>query len=143
MIKNDRQYRITKAQAAKLEQALSREIKRGDSAKVHPLLRKAQSDALSSQLADLRSELKQYEALRSGKRTKLNVTSLDELPQALIQARVASGLSQKELAQRLGLKEQQIQRYEATDYASASLSRVCEVARSLGLKVKAEASVAS
>ena len=142
MIKNDRQYRITKSQAAKLEQALAREPKRSDSAKVHPLLRKAQSDALSSQLADLRGEIKQYEALRSGKRTKLNVTSFDDLPQALIQGRIAAGLSQRELAARLGLKEQQIQRYEATDYASASLACVCEVARSLGLKVKAEASVA-
>jgi hypothetical protein len=46
------------------------------------------------------------------------------------------------LAERLGLKEPQIQRDEATDDASASLTRVCEVARSLGLKVKAEASVA-
>ena len=106
MIKNDRQYRITKSQAAKLEQALAREPKRNDSAKVHPLLRKAQSDALSSQLADLRGEIKQYEALRSGKRTKLNVNSFDDLPQALIQGRIAAGLSQKELAERLGLKEQ-------------------------------------
>ena len=142
MIKNDRQYRITKSQAAKLEQALGRETKRGDSTKLHPLLRKAQSDALRSQLTDLRSEIKQYEALRSGKRTPLRVRSFDDLPQALIQGRIAAGLSQKQLAERLGLKEQQIQRYEATDYASASLTRVCEVARSLGLKVKAEASVA-
>ena len=109
---------------------------------MHPLLLKAQSEALRSQLADLRSEVKQYDLLRSGKRTTLNVKSLDNLPQALIQGRIAAGLSQKELAARLGLKEQQIQRYEATDYASASLTRVCEVARSLGLKLKAEASVA-
>ena len=34
--------------------------------------------------------------------------------------------------QRLGLKEQQIQRYEATDYASASLTRTREVAGALG-----------
>ena len=59
------------------------------------------------------------------------------LPQALPQGRIAAGLSQKELAERLGLKEQQIQRDEATDDASASLTRICEVARSLGLKVKA------
>jgi hypothetical protein len=46
------------------------------------------------------------------------------------------------LAERLGVKEHQIQPYAATDDASASLTRVCEVARSLGLKLKAEASVA-
>ena len=82
--------------------------------------------------------------MKHSRRSKFKsvVFQFDELPQALIQGRIAAGLSQKELAARLGLKEQQIQRYEATDYASASLTRVCEVARSLGLKLKAEASVA-
>ena len=143
MIKNQRQYGVTKTQASKLAEALTREPRPSAASKVHPLLRKAQTDAIRSQLADLQTEIKQYEALRSGKRTKLAVDSIDDLPRALIQGRIASGLTQKELAERLGLKEQQIQRYEATNYASASLARVCEVAKSLGLKVKAEASVAS
>ena len=42
------------------------------------------------------------------------------------------GLSQKELADRIGLKEQQIQRYEATEYASASLTRIQEIIGALG-----------
>ena len=63
-------------------------------------------------------------------------------PQVLLQARIAASLSQEELAERQSLKDQQIERYEATDDASASLTRVCEVDRSLGLKVKAKAAVA-
>ena len=47
-------------------------------------------------------------------------------------ARVARGLNQKTLAGRLGLKEQQIQRYEASEYASASLARIRSVAEVLG-----------
>jgi len=39
---------------------------------------------------------------------------------------------QKSLARRLGLKEQQIQRYEASEYASASLARVLSVVEVLG-----------
>ena len=143
MIKNQRQYGVTKTQAIKLEEALTRQSQPSAARKVHPLLRKAQTDALRSQLADLRSEIKQYETLRTGKRTKLSVTSIDDLSSALIRGRIARGLTQKELAERLGLKEQQIQRYEATNYTTASLARVCEVAKSLGLKLKAEASVAS
>jgi ribosome-binding protein aMBF1 (putative translation factor) len=142
MIKNDRQYRITKAQAQKLEKALASTGKRADTKSVHPVLHRAQSDALRSQLADLRVEIKEYEALRSGKQTVLAFRSFDDLPRTLIQARIASGLSQKDLADRLGVKEQQIQRYEATEYSTASLARVCDVARALGLKVKVEASVA-
>ncbi len=42
----------------------------------------------------------------------------------------------------MGLQEQQIQRYEATNYASTSLTRIQQVAESLGLQVHAEATVA-
>jgi transcriptional regulator with XRE-family HTH domain len=49
----------------------------------------------------------------------------------LIRARISAGLSQRELAARLGLKEQQIQRYEATNYETASLRRVLEIAAAL------------
>jgi ribosome-binding protein aMBF1 (putative translation factor) len=135
MIKNEREYRITRAQTAKFRRALS-EFASQDHSSVHPRLRKGQEDALRSQLADLEAELKQYEALRSGKRRIIKTDSFNEFPAALIKARVALGLSQRELADRLGLKEQQIQRYEATNYASASLSRVSEVIAALGLEVR-------
>ena len=37
------------------------------------------------------------------------------LPDILIQARIAAGMSQTKLARELGLKPQQVQRYEATN----------------------------
>ncbi len=137
MITNEREYRITKAQAEKFRQTLAAFCPEKDSA-VHPRLRQAQADALRSQLADLQAELQQYESLRSGRRRTIRARSLDDLPRALIQARVALGLSQRELAGRLGLKEQQIQRYEATEYASASLRRISEVINALGVDWAAE-----
>jgi ribosome-binding protein aMBF1 (putative translation factor) len=142
MIKNERQYHTTKIQAQKIQDALSRPAKPPSKRQVHPLLRKAEQDALRSQLRDLRAEIREYESLRSGDKIALARTSLDELPRTLIQARIALGLSQKDLANRLGLKEQQIQRYEATNYASASLTRVQEIARALGLRLQADAIVA-
>ena len=139
MIKNERQYRVTKAQADKFRRALDGLGKRtSPETQVHPLLQKAQEDALRSQLADLRAEIEEYEILRSGQRSVLALDSLEELPQALIKARIASGLSQRELAAQLGIKEQQMQRYEATGYAHASLSRVMAVARTLGIQVRKE-----
>jgi ribosome-binding protein aMBF1 (putative translation factor) len=136
MIKNEREYRITKAQAVKFEQALSDLSNAGRNDSLHPLLQKAQRESLQSQLDDLREEIVDYEALKSGQRTVISLDSLEELPRALIQARIAAGLSQRELAARLGVKEQQVQRYEATEYAGASLSRVTEVIRALGLHVR-------
>ena len=132
MISNERQYKITRAQAAKFSQAL-RAIREdgGGSKGMHPLIAKAQEEAISSQLTDLQKELREYEALKAGEFRLESLASVDELPTVLIKARISQGLSQKALAERIGLKEQQIQRYEATEYASASLSRIREVAGAL------------
>ena len=51
---------------------------------------------------------------------------------------IAGARSQKELAERLGLKEHQIQLYEATDYGSASLTRLKEIAKALCVNIAGE-----
>lgn len=140
MIHNARQYRITKAQAAKFAQAVKEfDARPSKHPGVHPKLIKAQREALASQLESLNEELKEYERVRASRRRYIDPATIADLPQALIRARIAAGLSQRELAVRLGLKEQQIQRYEATEYASASLSRVIEVAQALASSPDKEA----
>ena len=132
MIHNARQYRITKAQVAKFAEALKAfDTRLSAHPGVHPKLIKAQRDALASQLESLNAEINEYEGLRKTRRRQIDLEVVSDLPQALIRARIAAGISQRELALRLGLKEQQIQRYEATKYASASLSRVIEVAQAI------------
>ena len=133
MIKNERQYRITKSQGQKFEDAIRKLEQSGPEEGVHPVLHQAQVNALRSQLLDLQAELAQYEALRSGAKTTYDFAYFDQIPSALIEARIAQGLTQEELAERLDLQPQQIQRYEATDYQSASLSRVAQVIRALDL----------
>lgn len=138
MIKNDRQYRITKAAAAKFADSL-KQVDSGAIAPapdVDPIIRRAEREALKSQLDDLQAEVREYEELASGKVGVLELGSLADLPQALVRARIASGLSQKDLADKLELKEQQIQRYEATDYQQASLSRLLEIAQALNVNVR-------
>lgn len=66
------------------------------------------------------------------------VDSFHELPQALVKARIALRLSQKALADNPGMQEQQIQRYESTDYQSASMSRLHDVVQALGVSVRIE-----
>lgn len=134
LIKNERQYRITKSQAAKFEKAID-EVEAARETGIHPVLRKAQLDAMKSQMEDLQHEIEEYESLRSGKRKAVTLGSLEEISNALIQARIAAGLSQEDLADKLGVKPQQIQRYEATDYQSASLEKVNQIVRVLGIKL--------
>ena len=68
----------------------------------------------------------------------ISAHSLEQLPTGLIQARIASGLTQRALAQKLRLKEHQIQKYEAECYATASFRRLCQVAQALNLRIENE-----
>lgn len=136
MITNERQYRITRSEADRFRKAIinfsADQAARSD---VHPRLLQAEREAMESQLADLQAELVEYERLKSADLSVIRINSFDKLADGLIQARIASGLSQKALAERLGLKEQQIQRYEAERYASASYQRLREIAGALGLRI--------
>ena len=139
MITNERQYRITNAEVERFKEALERmESDQTGQPNVHPRLIQAEREGLESQLQDLRHELEEYKALKNGEVSRITVDSFEELPIGLIKARIASGLSQKALANRLGLKEQQIQRYEAERYVSASYRRLLEIVRALGVSVKKE-----
>ena len=67
MIKNERQYHITRAQAEKFERTLAQLAEHSaEGTPMHPLLLKAQQDALRSQLAD-RAKLRWFGYLLGGR----------------------------------------------------------------------------
>jgi HTH-type transcriptional regulator/antitoxin HipB len=138
MIKNERQYRITQARADEFRRTLAQFEEERRKSTLHHKLRQAQRDALESQLQTLERELREYESLRSGPPTSLTYPSFEDLPKALVQARIARGWTQKELADRLGLDEQKIQDYEATDYQRASLARITAIVRALEIEIREE-----
>lgn len=132
MIYSDKQYRITAAELAKLRGALSA-AQMQDSGQ--SWINDIQADALRSQIATLEAELAHYDLLKSGEITFAKAHSLESLPSVLVQARIAAGLSQTDLAERLGMRPQQIQRYEASSYAGASLDRLIEVSKALNVHI--------
>ena len=139
MITNERQYRVTSAQADRFRKALQHlDANSAPPPDVHPRLLHAERDALQSQLRDLQHELQEYEALQTGDISRISIESFDDLGVGLIKARIAAGLSHKALAARLGLKEQQIQRYEADRYLSTSYRRLQEIVRALGVSIREE-----
>ncbi len=142
MITNDRQYRITRAQYRKLKDAVEAfDIKEAAQRTGSAVLAKAEFSALESEVLSLSDQIREYEALESGAITVLSAASLEQMPTVLIQARIAKGLSQRELAEMLGVKEQQVQRYEAEYYSSASLQRITQVARTLNLNISEVAEI--
>lgn len=137
MITNERQYLITKKEAERFRKSLHEFNEEGAvKAGMHPRLARAHREQMLSEIENLTSQILEYERLKSGETEQFNATSLSELPTILVKARIARNWTQKDLAERLGLKEQQIQRYEAELYNSASLKTLQRVAETLDLHIE-------
>lgn len=140
MISNERQYQITQKQLEQFKSALN-ELK-GNPISVDDLNQhiryQAHLDTVDSQIESLEEEISEYEKLKSGETKKLKFDSFAQLSEALIKARIVRGLTQEQLADRLGLKAQQVQRYEATNYVAASLGKISQVIKALDIEIKEE-----
>ena len=138
MITTEIQYRVTMSHLGQFEDAL-----RNLEAKYPPDKRTKRAqleiDAVRAQLGDLRAEVDEYDRLRSGDIAVLQGESLADLAALLVKARIARRWTQRQLADALGIAEQQVQRYEATGYRSASLARISDVADALNLTITEEA----
>src|SRR5258707_1181706 len=132
MITNERQLQIARGDIERFEPALSGGLAEPG---IHPAILKAQREAFSAQLEELRRDVAAYVELRKGHVRTFELDSLADLPKVLISARIASGMTQRELAERLSLKEQQIQRYETQNYDGASFARIADVADAIGVNV--------
>lgn len=85
---------------------------------------------------DLAQEIADYEAARDGLTTQFLIDGFDDLPKAVIRARIAKGWTQKELADALGVAEQQVQRDESGGYSRGGVARLADVIDALGYELR-------
>lgn len=89
---------------------------------------KLQISIWEDRIIELSEDLKEFLKYRSQNRL---IFTLDNLEKSITAARISSGITQKELAEQIGVKEQQIQRYENSNYLSASYERIIQICRVL------------
>ena len=94
--------------------------------------------SIDSLIGQLESEIKEYESLKRGEFTLPKNISFVELIKNIAKIRISQGLSQKDLADMLGMTKQQINRYEEHDYQNVSLVKISEIITILGLTVSFE-----
>ncbi len=133
MIQNQHQYQVTQNKLRDLEQGLVELLQIKDT--LRPRQLRARKHGLERTIATLQQEIAEYDSLRQ-QQTPIKIASIKELPLALIRARIAMGMTQKELAEKMGVKEQQVQRDEANQYNSAGFHRIAEVADALGIQIQ-------
>jgi HTH-type transcriptional regulator/antitoxin HigA len=86
--------------------------------------------------AELDVEIREYEAINAGYSKSFEVKEADDIGECLVKARIARHWTQAQLADALGIAEQQVQRYESDDYQRMSLWRVSEVFDALGYRIR-------
>ena len=133
MIQNERQYKITQTKLRDLK--LDRAALDLPDFDLHPRLILARKNSLNILIGELEQEIAEYDRLKSGQIDKWPLESLQDLPNVMIKARIAVGMTQKELAEKIGVQEQQIQRYEANNYRAVGFERLQEVMSALNIKI--------
>jgi len=62
------------------------------------------------------------------------VERLDQIAPFIVRVRIAKGVSQSELARRLGVSKQVVSRYEESDYQTVAVARLQEILDAVGIK---------
>ena len=133
IIPNEKAYEHTKMTVQSMRRAIEDYKVRPQDSQLDPIGRQMVIDSQESFIEEWSEQLREYERLKAGKAT-LSLGSLADLPALLVKARIAAGLSQKQLAEKIGLKPQQVSRYEKSHYRGVSWERVEEIANALGVR---------
>jgi HTH-type transcriptional regulator/antitoxin HigA len=102
------------------------------------------ADATAAKIEELlcarEDQIREYDALKRGELKIPKIERLDDVPPLIARIRIARGVSQTELAHRIGVSKQVISRYEESDYQSAGLARLREILDALGVKTRIQLS---
>ena len=136
MITNQDQYKLTQMHANNFARELEKFNEYCISPKtLDPLHKKAVRDGLRSQLGDLRRELEEYERLIRSSSLNIEIECINELPVGLIKARIIAGITQQELADKLGMDRMKLVRLEVDEYSEVELDRLIEIADILNVQL--------
>ncbi|HET6254454.1 MAG TPA: helix-turn-helix transcriptional regulator [Puia sp.] len=132
MIKNEKQYRITKKKLSDILEGINRieSLNKPIPAAKELIL---VSSIYMKQL--LENEIVAYEQLRNSDSSLANERRIDDLPDLLIEYKIHSGMTQKEFSHKIGMKEQQLQRYEAEGFRSISFKNLLRILHAIGLEI--------
>src|SRR5258706_8241923 len=137
MIKNEKQYKVSK----KLLNEVTEEINKTKTAKDYNIKKRLVAESLEDFKNDIENEIRDYEELKSSKSTVLKERSLSNLPDIIIEYKIANHLTHKEFAKILCLKEQQLQRYEAESFKTVSFQNLIKFLNLINLDLKIKESV--
>ncbi len=124
MIKNDQQHQRAERDADELRRLLEDDA-------LHP----QQKSAIRSELTRVEADIERYAAIRMRLQQEFHIDDIGDLADVLVLARIARGVTQRELADELGVSQQQVGKDENGGYHTASLTRLSDVLDALDYDV--------
>jgi ribosome-binding protein aMBF1 (putative translation factor) len=140
MIRNDKEYKEAVERVRQEKRRLAAQKAELKGMGLGPDQVKRALDPMSSFRQQLQEEVQAYERLKRGRFDDL--LNLRGLGQLLVSLRIARGLSQRELAERLGVHETQVSRDERNEYHNITLERAARVLEALGVEVHSRVELA-
>ena len=89
-----------------------------------------------SMIRQLEDEVREYDRLTSGQFEMPVLERLDQVAPFVARLRLAKGVSQTELARRLGVSKQVISRHEEEDYQGVATAKLQDMLDALGVKAR-------
>jgi DNA-directed RNA polymerase specialized sigma subunit len=134
MIRSEAEYKEAVRRIAEEKQRLAEQKSSLEAMQLGPEEVKRALDPMRSFHLQLEEEVEAYERLKRGEFGE--ITNLRGIGQLLIAARIFKGLSQRELAERLGVHESQVSRDERNEYHNITLERAARILEVLGVDVR-------
>lgn len=133
MIKTDREYKGALNRLKEEDARIEATRKELEGMKMSPAEIQRALEPLQSFKAEVQQEIKFYERLKKG--GVQAAVDLRDLGRTLIALRIAKGLSQSDLAKKLGAHVTQVSRDERNDYHGVTLDRASKVLEALGVQM--------
>ncbi len=134
MIRNEAEYQEAVRRLAEEKERLTEHEARLKSMGLGADELKRALDPLRSFHLQLEEEVQSYERLKRGELGELS--NLHGLGQALVALRIALGLTQRELAERLGVHESQVSRDERNEYHGITVERATRILDALDVRLR-------
>lgn len=133
MIRNESEYQEASTRLSEERQRIFEHRQRLRDAGLTESEIKRVTDPIESFHLQLQEEVESYERLKRGEFEELlNLRGMGHL---LISLRIAQGITQRELAQRLGVHESQVSRDERNEYFGVTLERANKILEALHVRL--------
>lgn len=139
MIRNESEYREAVERLTAEKQRIAAQKAELEKTGLSPDEVKRVLDPMRSFHLQLQEEVESYERLKRGEFEEIR--NLRGVGHLLIALRIARGLSQRQLAERLGVHESQVSRDERNEYHGITLDRATRVLDALGVELRSTVEV--